>query len=239
MEKPSLPVETRNWSFGISPLASNSGRLSRCRKTAFGALAFSPDGDLLASAGNNLEVSIWKNGQHDRIFKTSGNSASKTGDLELMPAGVSFNSEGTMLATSTQGHSVTLWRCQRLAANSPGALRRYSGCIKRCLQAGRQSPGFRQCGRRYSPLGRGDSRIDRNSWHAYQRTSTQSLLSREKESWLLSAKMIPSFYGMWISRTGSVAHVGSRIGISRQKNGIHTLEPVPTGKPVRIVERRG
>ena len=36
MARPSLLAETRNWSFGISPHASNSGRRSRCRKTAFG-----------------------------------------------------------------------------------------------------------------------------------------------------------------------------------------------------------
>lgn len=71
-------------------------------------LAFSPDGDLLASAGNNLEVAIWKNGQHDRVFKRVGIPV-EDGNLELMPSGLSFNFDGTIMATSTQGHSVTLW----------------------------------------------------------------------------------------------------------------------------------
>ncbi len=78
------------------------------QKDRIWALAFSPDGSLLASAGNDLEVSIWKNGQYDRIFKTVGTPRQRD-DPELMPAGVSFNSKGTMLATSTRGNSVTLW----------------------------------------------------------------------------------------------------------------------------------
>jgi len=78
------------------------------QKDRIWTLAFSPDGDLLASAGNNLEVSIWKKGQHDRIFKTVGVPVEGK-NLELMPAGLSFNSDGTILATSTPGHSVTLW----------------------------------------------------------------------------------------------------------------------------------
>ena len=80
----------------------------RLQKDRIWALAFSPDGSLLASAGNDLEVSIWKNGQHDRIFKRVGTPVHGQ-DWELMPAGVSFNAKGTMLATSTHGHSVTLW----------------------------------------------------------------------------------------------------------------------------------
>jgi WD40 repeat protein len=78
------------------------------QKDRIWALAFSPDGTLLASAGNDLEVSIWKNGQHDRVFKTVGTPVERE-NLELMPAGVSFSRDGTMLATSSQGHSVTLW----------------------------------------------------------------------------------------------------------------------------------
>jgi WD40 repeat protein len=80
----------------------------RLQKDRIWALAFSPDGTLLASAGNNLSVAIWRNGQHDRIFKMVGTPVGGD-DFELMPAGVSFNRDGTMLATSSQGHSVTFW----------------------------------------------------------------------------------------------------------------------------------
>ena len=90
----------------------------RSQKDRIWAVAFSPDGTLLASAGNNLEVSIWKNGQHDRVFKTIGTPVQRE-DFELMPAGVSFNSGGTMLATSTPGHSVTLWRVKDWQALPP------------------------------------------------------------------------------------------------------------------------
>jgi WD40 repeat protein len=90
----------------------------RSQKDRIWALAFSPDGTLLASAGNDLEVSIWKNGQHDRVFKTVGTAVQRE-DFELMPAGVSFNREGTMLATSTPGHSVTLWNVKDLRPIPP------------------------------------------------------------------------------------------------------------------------
>ncbi len=80
----------------------------RSQKDRIWALAFSRDGDLLASAGNNLVVSIWKSGHPGELIKTLGTPVQGEG-LEVMPAGVSFNSDGTMLATSTQGHSVTLW----------------------------------------------------------------------------------------------------------------------------------
>jgi WD40 repeat protein len=90
----------------------------RSQKDRIWALAFSPDGTLLASAGNDLEVSIWKNGQHDRVFKTVGTPVQRE-DFELMPAGVSFNREGTMLATSTPGHSVTLWNVKDLRPIPP------------------------------------------------------------------------------------------------------------------------
>jgi WD40 repeat protein len=78
------------------------------QKDRIWTLAFSPDGDLLASAGNNLVVMIWKNGQPGQLLKTLG-TPMQSEDFELMPVGVSFNADGTMLATSTQGHSVTLW----------------------------------------------------------------------------------------------------------------------------------
>ena len=71
-------------------------------------LAFSPGGNLLASAGNNLVVMIWKNGQPGQLLKALG-SPVQGKDFEVMPVGVSFNEDGTMLAASTQGHSVTLW----------------------------------------------------------------------------------------------------------------------------------
>ncbi len=90
----------------------------RSQKDRIWALAFSPDGTLLASAGNNLSVSIWKSDQHDHIFKTVGTPV-QGNDFELMPAGVSFNREGTMLATSTQGHSVTLWNVKDWRLSPP------------------------------------------------------------------------------------------------------------------------
>ncbi|MGA2730048.1 MAG: TIR domain-containing protein [Terracidiphilus sp.] len=79
------------------------------QKDRIWTLAFSPDGELLASAGNTLVVMIWKNGQPGRLLKTLG-TPNQSKDFELMPVGVSFNADGTMLATSTQGHSVTLWK---------------------------------------------------------------------------------------------------------------------------------
>jgi WD40 repeat protein len=67
-------------------------------------LAFNRRGDLLASLGNSLTISIWKEGQHDTPFKTVGTPDSS----ELMPAGLAFNGDGTLLAASSPGHSVTV-----------------------------------------------------------------------------------------------------------------------------------
>lgn len=79
------------------------------QKDRIWALAFSPNGDLLASAGNNLVVMIWKSGQQGQLVKALGTPLLPGEDFEVMPAGVNFNADGTMLATSTQGHTVTLW----------------------------------------------------------------------------------------------------------------------------------
>ncbi|MGC2300239.1 MAG: TIR domain-containing protein [Acidobacteriaceae bacterium] len=78
------------------------------QKDRIWALAFSPDGSLLASAGNSLVVSIWKNDRQGGLVRTLG-SPVRGDDWELMPAGVSFHPNGTLLAMSTPGHSVTLW----------------------------------------------------------------------------------------------------------------------------------
>jgi len=73
------------------------------------SLAFSPDGASLASAGNSLVAALWKTGPQFQIARTLGNPVVDD-DFELMPAGVTFNPDGTLLATTTPGHSVTLWK---------------------------------------------------------------------------------------------------------------------------------
>lgn len=85
------------------------------QKDRIWTLAFSPRGDLLASAGNSLVVSIWKAGQYDRPFKMVGTPAEE-GRFELMPVGAGFNSAGTVLATSSQSHSATLWNAKNWQA---------------------------------------------------------------------------------------------------------------------------
>jgi WD40 repeat protein len=85
------------------------------QKDRIWTLAFSPDGTLLASAGNSFVVVIWKNGQ---LIKRLG-TPMQSEDFEVMPVGVSFNAKGTMLATSTQGHSVTLWNVNGWRPISP------------------------------------------------------------------------------------------------------------------------
>jgi len=78
------------------------------QKNRIWALACSPGGDFLASEGNNRVATIWKMGRPPQPVKTLG-SSSTDGDWELMPAGVSFNPAGTLLATSTRDDSVTIW----------------------------------------------------------------------------------------------------------------------------------
>jgi WD40 repeat protein len=78
------------------------------QKDRIWAVAFSPDGGLLASEGNNLQTMIWKNGEPGKLLKTVGTPA-KREDFEIVPAGASFSSNSSMLATSTQNHSITFW----------------------------------------------------------------------------------------------------------------------------------
>ncbi len=84
------------------------GPPNRSQKDRIWTLAFSPSGDLLASAGNNLVVDLWKAGIQSDPFKTFG-SPMQDDIFELMPVGVGFSSDGTLLASSTRDHSVTLW----------------------------------------------------------------------------------------------------------------------------------
>ena len=71
------------------------------------ALAFSPNGEFLA-AGNERMVAIWKTGNQAQPIKTLG--ASGTGRYEeVMPAGVSFSPDSTLLAMSAREDSVTVW----------------------------------------------------------------------------------------------------------------------------------
>ncbi len=88
------------------------------QKDRIWSLAFSPDGDLLASAGNNLVISIWKNGRPGQLIRTLGTPLQGE-SFELMPAGAVFNSDGAMLATSSPGHSVTLWNVKDWRPLSP------------------------------------------------------------------------------------------------------------------------
>jgi WD40 repeat protein len=85
------------------------GPPSTAQKDRIWSLAFSPNGQTLASAGNNLQTLLWKTDQQDRPVKTFGVPAARA-DFELMPVAVSFDSGGTLLATSSPGHSVTLWK---------------------------------------------------------------------------------------------------------------------------------
>jgi WD40 repeat protein len=78
------------------------------QKDRIWTLAFSPDGEFLASAGNDLVVAIWKSGHQTLPVKTLGRPITGE-DRELMPVGVSFNPDGTLLAMSTGEHSVTVW----------------------------------------------------------------------------------------------------------------------------------
>ncbi len=71
-------------------------------------LAFSPDGKFLAAAGNTEVVAIWKIGQLDSPARTIGSPLSRE-EMEITPVAATFNQDGTVLATSTEGHSVTMW----------------------------------------------------------------------------------------------------------------------------------
>ena len=72
------------------------------------AVAYSPRGEFLASARNNLQVPIWKIGSQTVLDKTLGTPVSAD-DREIMPVGVSYSPDGRLLASSTRDYSVTIW----------------------------------------------------------------------------------------------------------------------------------
>jgi WD40 repeat protein len=53
-------------------------------------------------------VAIYKIGQQDSPARTIGTPLSSD-DIEIMPVAASFNPNGSVIATSTEGHSVTMW----------------------------------------------------------------------------------------------------------------------------------
>ena len=83
-----------------SPIASQKDRIW--------TLSFSHSGDDLASAGNNLVVNIWNMRRQAAFIKALGSPANRD-DFELMPVGAAFSPDGALLASSTQGHTITLW----------------------------------------------------------------------------------------------------------------------------------
>jgi WD40 repeat protein len=80
----------------------------KSQKDRIWTLAFSRDGSYLASAGNERVVDIWKAGHDIQFMKSVGDSGAGPYQ-ELMPAGVSFNPDGTLLAASARDSSVTIW----------------------------------------------------------------------------------------------------------------------------------
>jgi len=78
------------------------------QKDRIWTLAYSPDGKFLAAAGNNLQVVIWKAGEHPTQVKAFGTPMTSK-DFEVMPAGVAFSTDAKLMASSTRDHSVTLW----------------------------------------------------------------------------------------------------------------------------------
>jgi WD40 repeat protein len=90
------------------PTRKEIGAPITSQKDRIWSLAFNPQNNSLASLGNGLQISLWKDGRHDQPVKTIG-SATQDHDIEIMPAGVAFNAEGTLMAASSPSHSVTLW----------------------------------------------------------------------------------------------------------------------------------
>lgn len=88
------------------------------QKDRIWTLAFSPNGDFFASAGNSFVVEIWKTGSQNLLVRKLGTPANGD-DRELMPVGASFDPDGALLATSSQGNSVTLWNAKKGQAIPP------------------------------------------------------------------------------------------------------------------------
>ena len=61
-------------------------------------------------------------------------------------AGVNFNPDGTLLATSTRDHSVTIWNVRSGQTDPAAAVRPHWLGFKCGLSGGRQVAGLRQCG---------------------------------------------------------------------------------------------
>ncbi|EED11615.1 WD-repeat protein, putative [Talaromyces stipitatus ATCC 10500] len=88
-----LPVTEKNWSSLLQTLESHAGRVN--------AIAFSPDGTMLASASFDCTVQLWD---------TATGSARQTleGHTDRVTA-IAFSLDGTMLASASGDRTVRLW----------------------------------------------------------------------------------------------------------------------------------
>jgi DNA-binding beta-propeller fold protein YncE len=71
-------------------------------------LIYSSDGAYLVSAGNSHVMAIWRTANPAQPVRMLGTAATES-FAELMPAGVAFSPDATLLAASATGNSINIW----------------------------------------------------------------------------------------------------------------------------------
>ena len=100
------------WAFdertGVS--AERDPRILRGPAGPVGAIAYSPDGSILASAGDDLVVRLWDNATGQQRGALAGHNAAIS-DLVFSP-------DGTMMASASDDFTVRIWRAPRETTDS-------------------------------------------------------------------------------------------------------------------------
>ena len=125
---------------GPAPTGSGAHRAARARRWVC-SVAFSPDGQTLASGSEDKTIRLWD-------LRQPAAAPTVLRGHEQWVSSVAFSPDGQTLASGSTDKTIRLWDLRQPAA-APTVLRGHEHGSVRCLQSRWADPGLRQCGTRY------------------------------------------------------------------------------------------